>query len=397
MGIPCVREFIALGERAGLPGEHGIDEIYTRYSGAEEPEEKITSDDDCLISYTSGTTRNPKPVVHKESDWTWTLMQLIYQFGFYAEDVWVVATPPAFIGWAHMTGTCLRAGGKVCCVAFDPVTYLKAISVERGTHALLQPTVVRMLFPEYRKNPKAYDLSSMRVVLAAGEPVTGDVVAMLEEMFPGARRIGAMGATEALCFHTGHFSHYSSSHWDTLGTPLPGVHVELRNTDTGEVITEPGIVGELYVRGPGVADRIWNNPELTEEFFPGGWWKSGDLFRIGEGGHYFIAGRSDFMFKSGGIKIYPQDVESNLKKHPNVLDAVVFPIHHKVFGSVPMACVRSDRALTAVELEQWWLDQGFARYNRPRKWEFWGEKEFPKTGSLKVDRRLLKNDATQDK
>ncbi|MBI2820551.1 MAG: acyl--CoA ligase [Acidobacteria bacterium] len=396
VGIPCVREFIALGERAGLPGERTIDEIYAQYEGAEEPEVEIAGTDDCLIAYTSGTTANAKPVVHKENNLAWTLMQLVYYFGVYSEDVWVVTAPPAFMGWAYMSFPCLRAAGKVCCVEFDPFTYLKAISDERGTHALLQPTVIRMLYPEYKKNPEEFKLDSLRIVCAAGEPVTEDVVAMLKEMFPNAQRLGGLGATEAVCFHTGHNSLYLSQHWDTLGIPLPGVSAELRDAETGKVITDPDMVGELYVKGPGVADRIWNNPELTEKSFPGGWWKTGDLFRTSETGHYYIAGRADYMFKSGGIKVYPEEVEENLKKHPDILDAVVFAIPHEVFGFVPMACIRNKKPLTPEGMEEWWLSQQFARYNRPRKWEFWGEKEFPKTASQKVDRRRLRDRAQQE-
>lgn len=391
VGIPSVREYIALGERGSFPGEIAIDEIYKHYKGTDEPDVKVIESDDCFISYTSGTTAKPKPVVHKEAGWSWTIMTQAYMFNMYFDDVPILTLAPTFIGWAHTVGACFRSAAKLCCIRFTPYTFLKAVTDERGTHGLLMPTLIRMLYPEYKKHPEEFKLDSLRLSLIAGEVVTEDVVSMFKEMFPNAQRMSGLGATEIVSTHSGPNSYYLSQHWGTLGKPLPGLTAELRDTETGEVIMEPDTVGELYVKGPGVAKRIWNDPEATEKNFPNGWWKTGDLLTVDKNGYYFIAGRSDFMFKSGGIKVYSEEVEANLKKHPDVLDAVVVPVSHEKFGLVPFAHIRNKRPLTAEEMEKWWLEQQFARFNRPREWKFWGEKEFPIIGSGKLDRRTLKS------
>ena len=70
-----------------------------------------------------------------------------------------------------------------------------------------------------------------------------------------------------------------------------------------------------------MAAGVWNDPELTARNFPDGWLRTGDLLYRDEKGYYFFAGRSDHMFKSGGVKVYAEEVEANLKTHPEVLDA----------------------------------------------------------------------------
>src|SRR5208283_3664665 len=97
------------------------------------------------------------------------------------------------------------------------------------------------------------------------------------------------------------------SHWGTVGKPLPAMTVELRDPETGVLVTEPEKAGEMFVKGPGVAAGVWNDPELTAKNFPGGWWKTGDLLYRDEAGYYYVTGRSDHMFKSGGIKIFSEE------------------------------------------------------------------------------------------
>jgi acyl-coenzyme A synthetase/AMP-(fatty) acid ligase len=389
-GIPSVREYIALEERGNFPGEVTIDEIYEKYRGADEPLVDITEGDACFICYTSGTTSRPKPILHKEGEWAWTIMTYAYQFSLHFDNVFMTSASPSFVGWAHMTGGTLRAAGKQVCSRFRPFTYLKGITDEKATHGQLTPTLVRMLYAEYKKSPEQFKLDSFRISMVSGEPVTEDVIAMVGEMFPNMQRLSGVGATEAISLFTAVPSAYLGAHWGTVGKPLPAMTVELRDPETGKLVTESDKAGEMYVKGPGVAAGVWNDPELTAKNFPDGWWKTGDLLYRDVAGYYYLTGRSDHMFKSGGIKIFSEEVEGNLKRHPAVLDAVVVPTPHETFGFVPYAHVRNSEPLTKRDMETWWAEQGFAGYNRPRKWKFWGQDEFPMIGFQKVDRKKLK-------
>jgi acyl-CoA synthetase (AMP-forming)/AMP-acid ligase II len=246
-----------------------------------------------------------------------------------------------------------------------------------------------MLYAEYRQGPQPFVPDALRVSVLGGEPVTRDVSEMAREMFPRLLRVGALGATECIMLHTGQHSEYLETHPGIVGKPMPGVTAELRDEETGEVVTGPNERGILYVKGPGVAAGIWNDPEATAAAFPDGWWRTGDIFSRDEAGYYTFAGRSDHMFKSGGIKIYSEEVEETLKRHPSVLDAVVVPVFDTTFGLVPFAHVRNTTPLSSEAMEAWWRAQGFEGYSRPRYWRFWDAETFPMVTLAKIDRRHL--------
>lgn len=393
VGIPSVRQLIAVDAPSDIPGEAALDDLYEEFQGAPEPDVQIDPGDLCLLAYTSGTTGRPKPVIHVEADWSWTSFVMAYVLGLYFDDVTLVAMPPSFIGWAHVTCASLRVAAKQCCFRFDPASFPGIVSEEEATHALLTPTLIRMLHAEYRRQNGAFRTDSLRAAVIGGEPITADVNAMADEMFPGLVRISALGATECILLHSGLHSRYLEEHPDTVGKPVPGVTVELRDEETGEVVTEPGRRGVLYVKGPGVAAGIWSDPEATAANFPDGWWRTGDIFSRDEAGYYYFAGRSDHMFKSGAIKIYSEEVEETLKRHPAVLDAVVVPVPDPTFGLVPFAHVRNSEPLTAEAMESWWRAQGFEGYSRPRHWRFWDGQVFPMVTLAKIDRRLLAEEA----
>jgi acyl-CoA synthetase (AMP-forming)/AMP-acid ligase II len=396
VGIPSVRQLIALDSALGLPGEVPLDELCDEFRGAAEPRADIDPADVCLLAYTSGTTGTPKPVMHEEAEWSWTSLVMAYVLGLSYDDVTLVAMPPSFIGWAHLTCASLRVGAKQCCFRFDPRSFTTIVSEEQATHALLTPTMIRMLHAEYQSRPDAFSAKSLRASVIGGEPITTDVNTMADEMFGGLMRISALGATEGILLHSGMHSSYLKEHPATLGKPLPGVTVQLRDEETGEIVTEPGERGILYAKGPGIAAGIWNDPEATHANFPGGWWRTGDIFSRDEYGYYDFAGRCDHMFKSGAIKIYSEEVERSLKRHPAVLDAVVLPVPDATFGLVPFAHVRNSEPLTADAMERWWRGQPLESYSRPRHWKFWRETAFPMLTLAKVDRKRLAEDALTD-
>lgn len=392
-GMPSVRSLIALDAPTDLPGETPVDDLYASYAGAEEPGIRTEPEEICLLAYTSGTTGRPKLVVHLESEWAWTTLTMAYVLGLYHEDTALIAMPPNFIGWAHVTCASLRVGARQCCFRFDPAMFRDVVAAEGGTHALLTPTLIRMLYARFREERHSRDASTLRVAVIGGEPVTADVAAMLDEMFPDLIQISAFGATEGILLHTRSFGSSREARAGAAGRPLPGVTAVLRDEETGELITEPGRRGILHVRGPGIAAGIWNDPEATAISFPNGWWRTGDLFTRDREGYLYYAGRADHMFKSGGIKVYAEEVEEALKRHPDVLDAVVVPVPDPTFGLVPFAHVRNTRPLEPQVLERWWREQGLERYSRPRHWRFWGEEPFPMVTPAKVDRHRLAEEA----
>jgi acyl-coenzyme A synthetase/AMP-(fatty) acid ligase len=389
VGIPCVRQYLAMDEPINIPGEVLLNDVYSEFERANEPEVAIGPEDVCFIAYTSGTTGQPKPVVHLEREWSWTTLMMAHVLGISHKDVTAVVMPPSFIGWAHVTCASLRVAAKQASLRFHPRQFVETVAKESVTHSLLSATLVRMLYSEYRNRTGSWMTESLRVCAVGGEPITVDVHNMFREMFPNAARISSLGATEGILLHSGVQNPYITEHFQAIGKPLPGVTAELRDEETGEVIEETGRPGVLYARGPGIAAGIWNDRDATETNFPGGWWRTGDVLQRDKEGYYSYSGRSDHMFKSGGIKVFAEDVERKLKSHPAVLDAVVVPVSDAKFGFVPFAHVRHSEPVNAEMLEEWWSDKAFEGYNRPRHWKFWGEHPFPMLTDVKIDRKAL--------
>jgi fatty-acyl-CoA synthase len=255
--------------------------------------------------------------------------------------------------------------------------------------------MVRMIRDQYEREPTLFEGAKLRAGMLGGEPITQDVLDMLWRMFPDFELVGSLGATEGGVATTGMGADkVKTDDGRLVGRPMPGVFIELRDTDTGEVIHGPG-TGELFVTGL-IAKGIFGDEAATQENFPGGWWRSKDLLTRAEDGDLYFAGRADNVFKSGGIKVSCEDVESVVKSHPAVLDAVVVPVPDQKLGFVAHAFVRHRGELDGEALSTWWRERSDAEaYARPRSWTMIGEDQFPMVTAAKVDRTALRAKARE--
>jgi len=144
----------------------------------------------------------------------------------------------------------------------------------------------------------------------------------------------------------------------------------LVNAEGGTVAT--GEVGELLFRGPHVCQGYWNNPQATAAAMDeDGWFHTGDLARCDEEGFFYIAGRSKDMFISGGVNVYPAEIEAELLQHGGVQDAAVVGVPHSTWGEVGVAFVlrRGPQKATPEELADF-LGKKLARYKVPKEFLF---------------------------
>ena len=174
----------------------------------------------------------------------------------------------------------------------------------------------------------------------------------------------------------------------SIGTPM--MHTEVRLVD-GEGRDVPvGEVGEMWFRGPHVSLGYWNRPEATAESrAEGGWFRSGDLARRDEDGYYYVAGRAKEMFISGGVNVYPAEIEAVLLQHPGVRDAAVVGVEDPTWGEVGVAFVvelAEDTAPAESVLE--FLAARLSRFKLPRQVVHLAE--LPRTAYGKVVKGELK-------
>ncbi len=386
IAAPCAGEALAEGQ---LDFWKLVDEGDEQFTPAD-----TASDDVAFIAYTSGTTGDPKGVVHYHR-YPIAYESLIDHWHDYREDD--VCSCPAEVGWLlPVASTFLYAMSRgISIVLFHPVdgrfrpeAWFALIEKYRITNFVATPTVYRMLIAHEGINTA--DLSSLRHGVSAGEPLPPDTIETVKRAM-GFEPLDGIGMTECMvyCFNMVGYAMESGS----CGRPAPGCEIRLMDEDLNEVATgEEGVLCVRYKTHPGMMKDYWNKPEQTAEIFHGDWYYSGDVLVKDDQGRFWFKGRADDVMKASGYRISPFEVESCLVEHPSVLEAAAVASPDPVRGNVVKAFILlreghepSDQL--AGEIQTWVKDR-LAPYKYPRKVEF--VTELPKTASGKIKRRLLR-------
>lgn len=275
---------------------------------------------------------------------------------------------------------------------FDAETLLKEVEVFRITHAFMTPTMfARMLkLPEAVRG--AYDLSSLEFVIHAGAPCPADIKrAMIEWLGPIVNEF--YGGTESgpVVFCT---SQEWLDHPGTVGRPFEGSHVAIYD-DAGNRLP-PGGTGEIFMRVGFLPDFTYHDkPEARAEIDRDGLITCGDIGYFDADGFLHICDRKRDMVISGGVNIYPAEIEAVMFQHAAVQDCAVFGIPHAEYGETLMAVVQpvEGSGLTGAELVGF-LNGRLAGYKVPRRIEI--TSHLPREDSGKVFKRKLREDYWKD-
>jgi malonyl-CoA/methylmalonyl-CoA synthetase len=173
----------------------------------------------------------------------------------------------------------------------------------------------------------------------------------------------------------------------SVGFPLPGVSVRIADPETGRVLEDA--VGVIEVKGPNVFKGYWRMPGKTaEEFRRDGWFITGDLGRIDERGYVYIVGRAKDLIISGGLNVYPAEVEAVLDSIPGVAESAVIGVPHPDFGEGVVAVLQArDSALDEAQVISCTADK-LARFKQPKRVIFVAE--LPRNAMGKVQKKLLR-------
>jgi fatty-acyl-CoA synthase len=339
------------------------------------------------IVYTSGTTGKPKGA---KRSWRKTGLEsvadMVLQVGMRADDRHLVVCPlyhsaaPAFVAIMQSLGATIVLQNH-----FDPEQALDIIQRERITCSLMVPTmIVRMsnLPDEVRRK---YNTSSLRWLMSAAAPLSTDAARRFMDQF-GPVLFNFYGATETgLVTLAGPHDHLSRP--GTIGKALRGNQIRLLD-DAGHEVP-PGQVGELYVRNVTLISGYHNNDEATRSSQREGFFSVGDMGRLDRDGYYYLESRKHDMVISGGVNIYPREIEDHLHTHPAILDAAVIGVPDPEWGETLRAfiVVRHGQAITETEVIDF-CRRGLADYKRPRKVTFLAE--LPRNPTGKVLKRELR-------
>jgi acyl-CoA synthetase (AMP-forming)/AMP-acid ligase II len=291
------------------------------------------------LFYTGGTTGLPKGVMLTHRNLIANAFHKTIACSLTGDDVFLAA-PAMFhvAGVAPLVGLTWLGARTVTLPSFDPERCLDLIAEHRITLAIPVPTMLASLVAAQRRSPR--DVSSLRLLGHAGSAIANELIEAAHATFPAAELAQFYGATETASIVTS-FRHEQAA----IGTPLlgscgratPGVAVRVVRADGSEC--EPGEVGEVLVRGPNVTAGYFRNPEATAAALVDGWYHSGDLGLLREGGHLFVVDRIKDMIVSGAENVYSIEVEAVLQRHPAVVEAAVFGIPDPVWGEAVHAVV----------------------------------------------------------
>jgi fatty-acyl-CoA synthase len=321
----------------------------------------------CLC-YTSGTTGKPKGVMIPHRMILWNAYNTAISWQMRDNDVIPIFTPMCHLGGltVFLTPGLLLGATIVLHRRFDPSEVWRTIERERATLVMAVPTIFKMMMeaPEF----SACDTASVRWFISGGAPLPLYLIeAYLRR---GILLKQGYGLTEVgvNCFVIS--DEDARRKPGSIGKPL--LFTAARRIDAEGREVASGELGELCLKGPHVSLGYWNNPEATAAALDSdGWFHTGDKARVDEEGFFYIAGRAKDMFISGGVNVYPAEVEAELLLHPQVEDAAIIGVEHEKWGEVGAAfVVRRGGQPVSQQVLQDFLTARLARYKVPQHFIF---------------------------
>lgn len=334
---------------------------------ATDPIEDEIDQSGAYIMYTSGTSGRPKGAYHSAGPDVSVALDYIQAFGLTAADVHLVAgplyhsAPSAFLNINQAIG-----GTAVVMARFDPEEAVRLIETEGVTSTFMAPILLRRILRLPAQTRSRFDTSTLRSLIVAGAPFPSDLKVQAQKFF-GDVIYEFYGSTEtkaALYITPKDLIRKLGS----CGTPFPGRQVRLRDSSGAEPAV--GEVGEIEVLANASSfEGYLGDDEKTRTTIVDGFIRTGDLAYRDEDGFYFICGRDSDLVISGGVNIYPAEVEAALMQHPAIEDAAVIGVPDEEWGESLHAFVQVSSRLKAEQIDAF-LRERIAGYKVPRSWEF---------------------------
>jgi len=286
-----------------------------------------------LIAYTSGTTGRPKGAVMTQRAMHWNGLNSQFMHDLRRDDHVLTALPFFHVGGLNIQTTpALQVGATATLIEkFHAGEFLTLVEQDRPSLTVLVPTQMQAIAAHRRWHDT--DLSSLRCVTTGSTMVQMPLLNIWHDHDIPVIQIYGCTESGPIAIHQVLESVRSSA--GSIGRPAMYCDVRIVDDKGKDVAT--GDAGEFLLRGPGILQEYWKDPQATEECLQSGWLHTGDMGYRDKDGDYFVVDRKKRLIISGGENIYPSEIERVLLEHPGITEAVVVGHPHKKWGEVPAA------------------------------------------------------------
>ena len=356
-GVRADRWILVDGPRRGYLGYADL----VRAAPATEPSDISVADADPYnIIYSSGTTGEPKGIVL--THYVRALYGLLFATAFRIrpESVLLHAGSLVFNGAFLTLMPWLTVGGTyIVHTTFDAGAAIDEIERSRVTHVVMVPSQIVAVLNHPRFSPRA--LASLEMWQTVGAPLHLEYKKRIAELLPG-RFYELYGLTEG--FMT--ILDRADAPRKLASVGVPPAYYEMRIVDDDDREVPTGTVGEICGRGPLMMPGYYKRPDLTARAIVGGWLHSGDLGYVDDDGFLYLVDRKKDMIISGGVNVYPRDIEEVAVQHPVVREVAVFGVDDAKWGETPVVAVvlREAESVTREALAAWINARVGAKYQR---------------------------------
>ena len=365
--IPRVRSLFYVGEEC--PAFADSYDKMIAYCTSRQPDISLTEDDDAAIYFSSGTTGFPKAILHAHRSLTHAMLTENNHHSQTHDDVFLCIPPLYHTGAKmHWMGSFYAGGKAVLLKGVNPEWILKAASDEKCSIVwLLVPWAQDILDALERGELKIedYDLSAWRLMHIGAQPVPPSLIKRWMEVFPAHQYDTNYGLSESIgpgCVHLG------VENVDKVGAiGKAGYGWKTRIIDPQGKEVARGEVGELCVKGPGVMNCYYNDPEASAEVLRDGWLLTGDMAMEDPDGFIYLVDRKKDVIITGGENLYPVQIENHIRAHAAVKDVAVIGLPHERLGEIAAAIIECKEGCSATEQEIADFCAPLPRYKRPRK------------------------------
>ncbi len=382
----------------GVHEGHGLDLDFEQLladSPAHDGRWPVSGDDVLMTIYTSGTTGQPKGAMLSQYNMSSAAVCEGYEYRLVPTDVCMNFVPLFFIGgWGSTCLPFLLRGCTHHILSFDPEKVLAKIEEEKVTCTIMVPTIINML--TNHPSVSNYDYSSLRAIPFAGSALPVEHWRKARKIF-GDVFVSAYGFTEGcgtVCILQPEDVNVDGTEKEvrrlaSCGKAMAQTAIRLVDPDGNDIPPGYKEIGEISVKGSTIFKGYWKDPPATAEALKDGWFYTGDLATRDEDGFLYIVDRKKDMIISGGINVYPREIEEIIYTHPAVLDCCVIGVPDEKWGETVRAVITVKPTMEVVPEEIMDLcARNLASYKKPTAVDI--VPDIPKTASGKLLKRELR-------